>query len=73
MKRKLVVSVLFLCFVLSSCNNGEIKKLNEKVDSLKTANIKLQKELDNYKYSPAKVLANINQNYTDIAIDYLRI
>lgn len=65
MKRKHFVSFLFLTVILSSCNNGEINTLNEKVDSLKKANIELQKELDGYKYSPAKVLADIKQNYAD--------
>lgn len=72
MKRMKNCFVFFLSVVLSSCNNGEIKTLNEKVDSLTNANtelqktnIELQKELDGYKHSPAKVLADIKQNYAD--------
>lgn len=59
------VPILLLSGCLYSCNNGEIKTLNEKIDSLVKANVKLQKELDIYKYSPAKLLAEIRQNYTD--------
>ena len=65
MKRKHLVSFLLLSAIMSSCNNGEIKTLNKKVDSLTMANIQLQKELDGYKHSPAKVLADIKQNYSD--------
>lgn len=65
MKRIHLVSLLFASIFMSSCNNGEIKTLNEKVDSLTEANIRLQNELDCYKLNPKKVLVDIEQNYAD--------
>ena len=65
MKKKYFVLFMFLSVVLSSCNNSEIKTLNEKIDSLEMANTLLQHELEAYKYSPAKVLADIKQHYED--------
>lgn len=65
MKTKHFYFLLVVGVFLTSCNNGEIKSLSEKVDSLTKANSTLQKELEGYKYSPAKVLADIKQNYSD--------
>lgn len=67
MKSRYFVSFLFLSIILSSCNNGEIKNLNEKIDSLTKANTELQKEVNGYKLSPAKLLADTKQSYADKA------
>lgn len=56
------MSLIFMGFV--SCgDDGQIKNLEERIDSLQTANKTLQEELDAYKYSPAKLLADIRQYY----------
>lgn len=54
---------MFSLVILTSCNEGKIDSLNEKIDSLVTANTTLQRELDNYKLSPAKLLAEIEEDY----------
>ena len=65
MKTKHFYLLFVLGVFLTSCNNGEIKSLSEKVYSLTKANSALKKELEGYKYSPLKVLADIKQNYSD--------
>lgn len=67
-----IISSVALSFLLISCNSGELKHLNEQVDSLQKVvdsltvyNAQLQKELDGYKQNPAKVLADIQQDYSE--------
>lgn len=69
------------CFVFAiltfhSCNTGQIQTLNERIDSLQTANDSLQKvletsqrELDAYRYSPSKLLATIKKSYQNKLYD----
>lgn len=45
--------------------NDKIRALYDIIDSLKTENGFLQVELEAYKHSPAKVLANIRQSYEE--------
>lgn len=62
--KHLVYLFMFICMSsFVSCNNEEIKSLNEKIDSLTKANAVLQKELNGYRYSPEKLLADIKQGY----------
>ena len=60
----------FVFMGLLSCDNKQIEILNSKVDSLRTENIALQekcesleKDLNAYRYSPAKLLSYIRQSY----------
>lgn len=56
---------MFMGFI--SCGDDDDKRiagLEARIDSLQTANKSLQEELDAYKYSPAKLLSDIRQYYT---------
>lgn len=59
----LLSATLAICVSLTSCNSSEVKRLNASLDSLKKVNANLEKELNGYKYSPAKVLATIRGDY----------
>lgn len=67
----LFVSIVFLLLKYYTAINydttaiSNIRTLNNMIDSLKTENDFLQVELDAYKHSPAKVLANIRQSYEE--------
>ena len=75
----------FAVLTFHSCNTEQIQALNERIDSLRTANDSLQKvleasqhELDAYKYSPSKLLANIKMSYEcklydSVERDYLHL
>ena len=62
--KHLLYLFFFVCMSsFISCNSGEINSLNKKVDSLTRVNAILTKELNSYRYSPDKLLADIKQYY----------
>ena len=63
MKKIFLITTSIICTSLTSCNSNETKVLSKKVDSLQIVNANLKKELEGYKYSPAKILADIKNNY----------
>lgn len=58
--------ILFTCVCLlicSACNQSRISELEQRIKQLQTENENLQNELDKYKYSPDKLLAEIKRCY----------
>lgn len=47
----------------SACDHSRITELEQRIHQLQTENKNLQKELDKYKYSPNKLLADIERCY----------
>ncbi|MEI3554422.1 MAG: hypothetical protein V8Q54_07130 [Alistipes senegalensis] len=58
--------ILFICscfLICSACNQSRISELEQQIKQLQVENQNLQKELDKYKYSPDKLLAEIKTCY----------
>lgn len=61
MKKFLLFCVCIL--ICSACNQSRITELEQRIKQLQTENENLQKELEKYKYSPDKLLADIKRCY----------
>lgn len=61
MKKTLLICVCIL--ICSACNQSRITELEQRIEQLQIENENLQKELDKYKYSPDKLLAEIKKSY----------